>query len=105
MDAYTLTSLKKAKVTGPNSNFLQFFALNCFYQVRQKVLSSAFMRAIKDPFPPARQAGVLAMAATHNLFTLQEASMRLLPALCMLTMDPEKGVRDQVSKENNLSSC
>lgn len=64
-------------------------------QVRQRVLSSAYMRALKDPFPPARQAGILAMAATHNYFTLQESAQRLLPALCALTMDPDKGVRDQ----------
>ncbi|CAH1793037.1 unnamed protein product [Owenia fusiformis] len=63
--------------------------------MRQKVLISAFLRAIKDPFPPARQAGVLAMASTHNYYTLKESCMRLLPALCSLTMDPEKIVRDQ----------
>ena len=65
-------------------------------QVRQKVLSSAYLRALKDPFPPARQAGILAMAATHNFFTLQESAQRLLPALCSMSLDPEKSVRDQV---------
>ncbi|ESO10592.1 hypothetical protein HELRODRAFT_72072 [Helobdella robusta] len=65
-------------------------------QVRQRVLSSAFLRALKDPFPPARQAGILAMSATHNFFTLQESSQRLLPALCQMSMDPDKTVRDQV---------
>lgn len=79
-----------------------FFSGHCFHvclwslQVRQKCISSAYLRAIKDPFPPARQAGILAMAATHNFFTLQESACRLLPALCGLTMDPDKGVRDQV---------
>lgn len=65
-------------------------------KVRQRVLTSAYVRAMKDPFPQARQAGILAMAATHNYFTLQESAHRLLPALCALTMDPDKGVRDQV---------
>jgi len=55
------------------------------------------MRAMKDPFPPARQAGILAMAATHNYFTLAESAQKLLPALCCLTTDSDKGVRDQVS--------
>jgi SCY1-like protein 1 len=50
---------------------------------------------MKDPFPPARQAGILAMAATHNYFTLAESAQKLLPSLCFLTMDPEKTVRDQ----------
>lgn len=64
--------------------------------MRQKVLSSAYLRALKDPFPPARQAAILAMAATHNFFTLRESASRLLPALCNMSMDPEKIVRDQV---------
>jgi len=55
------------------------------------------MRAMKDPFPPARQAGILAMAATHNYFTLADSAQKLLPALCLLTTDPDKGVRDQAS--------
>ncbi|XP_074648786.1 N-terminal kinase-like protein [Tubulanus polymorphus] len=65
-------------------------------QNRSKILISAFTRAIRDPFPPARQAGVLAMAATHNLYTLQDCASKLLPALCCLSMDLDKGVRDQV---------
>ncbi|XP_022330201.2 N-terminal kinase-like protein isoform X2 [Crassostrea virginica] len=67
-------------------------------QVRQKMISSAFLRALKDPFPPARQAGVLGMAATQNFFTLNEIAQRLLPAMCSMTRDPEKGVRDQAFK-------
>lgn len=58
---------------------------------------SAFLRALKDPFPPARQAGVLAIAATQNLYLLKEVANRLLPPLCAMTMDSEKIVRDQVS--------
>ncbi|XP_067680899.1 N-terminal kinase-like protein [Haliotis asinina] len=66
--------------------------------IRQKILCSAFLRATKDPFPPARQAGVLGLAATQNLYSLKEISGRLLPSLCCMTMDPEKTVRDQVFK-------
>nr|CAI5858080.1 unnamed protein product [Callosobruchus analis] len=65
-------------------------------QIRQKVLISAFVRAMRDPFPPARNAGVLAMAATQQYYLLTEVSSRILPALCQLTMDPEKSVRDSV---------
>lgn len=68
--------------------------------MRQKVLSSAYLRAVKDPFPPARQAGILAMSATHNYFTLADIAYRLLPALALLTIDPDKGVRDQVWMRN-----
>lgn len=66
--------------------------------MRQKILISAFMRALKDPFPPARQAGILAMAATQNYYHVQEIANRLLPSLCSMTRDPEKVVRDQVFK-------
>lgn len=65
-------------------------------QIRQKVLISAFIRAMRDPFPPARNAGVLALAATQQYYLLSEVSTRILPALCHLTMDPEKSVRDSV---------
>ena len=64
--------------------------------MRQKVLISAYLRAMKDPFPPARQAGILAMAASHNYFTLEESAHRLIPALASVTVDPDKSVRDQV---------
>ncbi|CAD5118705.1 DgyrCDS7387 [Dimorphilus gyrociliatus] len=62
---------------------------------RQKILISAYTRALKDPFPPARQAGVLAIAASHHLFTLAESAHRLLPCLSPLTLDLDKNVRDQ----------
>ncbi|CAH1112214.1 unnamed protein product [Psylliodes chrysocephalus] len=65
-------------------------------QIRQKVLISAFTRAMRDPFPPARNAGVLALAATQQYYLLSEVSSRILPALCQTTMDPEKVVRDSV---------
>lgn len=67
-------------------------------QVRQRVLVSAFIRAMRDPFPPARVAGVLALAATQQYFLLSEVANRVLPALCSLTVDPEKTVRDPAFK-------
>ena len=56
------------------------------------------MRALKDPFPPARQAGILAMAATQHFYHMNEIGNRLLPSLCPMTRDPEKSVRDQTFK-------
>ncbi|GAB1599861.1 N-terminal kinase-like protein [Argonauta hians] len=70
-------------------------------QIRQKIICSAFLRALKDPFPPARQAGILAMAATQNYYGLSEVAMRLIPALSVLTLDPNKSVRDQSFKAIN----
>ncbi|XP_033630889.1 N-terminal kinase-like protein [Asterias rubens] len=65
---------------------------------RQKVLSSAFVRAMKDPFPPARTAGVMSMLATQNYYSLRDTAFKVLPTLCTLTVDPDKGVRDQTFK-------
>ena len=40
-------------------------------QIRQKVLPSAYTRALRDPFPPARQATLLAMQASVQYFPVQ----------------------------------
>ncbi|EZA60654.1 hypothetical protein DMN91_007485 [Ooceraea biroi] len=63
-------------------------------QIRQKVLIGAFIRGTRDSFPPARTASILALAATQQYFLLQEVANRILPALCPLTTDVDKGVRD-----------
>ncbi|CAH0394139.1 unnamed protein product [Bemisia tabaci] len=63
-------------------------------QVRQKVLISACIRAMTDVFPPARTAGIMALAASQQYFLLNEIARKILPALCQLTVDPDKSVRD-----------
>lgn len=65
---------------------------------RQKVLIPAFLRALRDPFPPARTAGVMGFLASAEYFSLKESALKILPALCTLTVDPERKVRDQVFK-------
>ena len=66
-------------------------------QTRQKVLIPAFLRSLRDPFPPGRSAGILALAATQDFFSLQDIATKVLPSLCSATIDAEKGVRDNVS--------
>ncbi|ETN68432.1 HEAT repeat protein, partial [Necator americanus] len=65
---------------------------------RQVILLSAFTRGMKDPFPPARMAAVLALSATQQFYSLLEIANRVLPALSPLTCDSEKQVRDQAFK-------
>ncbi|XP_032411111.1 LOW QUALITY PROTEIN: N-terminal kinase-like protein [Xiphophorus hellerii] len=65
---------------------------------RQRILVSAFSRATKDPFPASRSAGVLGFAATHNYYSVTEIAARILPTLCTVTVDPDKGVREQAFK-------
>ncbi|KAL4002003.1 hypothetical protein ACH3XW_1685 [Acanthocheilonema viteae] len=65
---------------------------------RQQILVSAFTRALKDPFPPARMAAILALSATQQYYSLLEVANRILPALSSVTCDREKQVRDQSFK-------
>lgn len=59
-----------------------------------QVLIGAFIRGTRDPFPPARSASILALTATQQYYLLQEVAQRILPAMCPLTTDLDKGVRD-----------
>lgn len=53
---------------------------------------------MKDPFPPARTAGVLSMLATQSYYSLKDCALRVLPTLCTLTVDPDQGVRQNAFK-------
>lgn len=53
---------------------------------------------MRDPFPPARIAGILALSATQNFYSLRDTATKVMPALCHLTMDPEKSVREHAFK-------
>lgn len=65
---------------------------------RQKVLIAAFSRSLRDPFVHARNAALMALAATADLFSDDDCAFRILPALCPLLVDKEKIVRDQANK-------
>uniref|UniRef100_A0A183BZM8 N-terminal kinase-like protein n=1 Tax=Globodera pallida TaxID=36090 RepID=A0A183BZM8_GLOPA len=66
--------------------------IGCFIDPshRQRILVSAFTRALKDPFPPARMAGVIALSATQQYYSLAEVAQRILPSLTPLAVDPDK---------------
>lgn len=59
---------------------------------------TAFLRALKDPFPLGRIAAIDAMGATHAYYSNADLSSRILPALCTVTIDKEKPVRDKTFK-------
>lgn len=61
-------------------------------QTRQKVLIAAFCRSLRDPFVHARNAALLALAATSDLFTEDDCATKVLPALCPSLIDKEKSV-------------
>ncbi len=53
---------------------------------------------MRDPFPLARLSGIVALANTDRFYTLKDVATKVLPSLCMLTIDPEKDVRDEAFK-------
>ncbi|KAI1295404.1 putative inactive serine/threonine-protein kinase scy1 [Halotydeus destructor] len=67
-------------------------------QIRQTVLIPAFLRSMRDPFAPARIAGILALSATQNFYSLRDTSTKVMSALCHLTIDPDKSVREHAFK-------
>ena len=69
---------------------------------RSKVLVSAFLRALKDPFPPARVAGLKSMVATQEYYSNVDVATKLLPSLCTVLVDRDKSVRDQVRYTDSL---
>ena len=65
---------------------------------RAKVLIAAFTRSLRDPFVHARNAALMALNATIDIFSDDDCANKLLPALCMSLVDKEKPVRDQANK-------
>ena len=61
----------------------------------KRVLLNAFTRALRDPFPPARTAGLMALTATTSYYDPAEIASRVLPAVSPLGVDPEKDVRER----------
>lgn len=65
---------------------------------RAKVLIAAFSRSLRDPFVHARNASLMALAATADHFGEEDCAARVLPCLCPLLLDKEKLIRDQANK-------
>ncbi|KJZ79521.1 hypothetical protein HIM_00990 [Hirsutella minnesotensis 3608] len=65
---------------------------------RSKVLIAAFTRSLRDPFVHARNAALMALAATVDYFSDDDAACRILPVICPLLIDKEKLIRDQANR-------
>ncbi|KAI0179554.1 ARM repeat-containing protein [Hypoxylon sp. FL1284] len=65
---------------------------------RTKVLIAAFTRSLRDPFVHARNAALMALAATCEYFSEEDCASRILPVICPSLIDKEKLVRDQANK-------
>nr|CAD1829532.1 unnamed protein product [Ananas comosus var. bracteatus] len=61
---------------------------------RKRVLINAFtVRALRDTFPPARAAGLMALSITSSYYDMTEVATRILPNVVVLTIDPDGDVR------------
>ncbi|KAG9230473.1 kinase family protein-like protein [Amylocarpus encephaloides] len=69
---------------------------------RAKVLIAAFTRSLRDPFAHARNAALMALAATSDSFSEEDCANRILPSLCPCLIDTERLVRDQANKTLDL---
>jgi SCY1-like protein 1 len=69
---------------------------------RAKVLSAAFARSLRDPFVHARNAALMALAATADLFGEEDCASKLLPIMCPSLVDKEKMIRDQAQKSVDI---
>ncbi|OCK81454.1 ARM repeat-containing protein [Lepidopterella palustris CBS 459.81] len=77
-------------------------ARNLGSSTRTKVLIAAFARSLRDPFVHARNAALMALAATSDLFSEEECAIKILPNICPSLVDKEKIVRDQANKTLDL---
>ncbi|CAA7028825.1 unnamed protein product [Microthlaspi erraticum] len=63
---------------------------------RKRVLINAFtVRALRDTFPPARGAGIVALCATSSTYDDTEIATRILPNIVVLTIDQDSDVRSK----------
>jgi len=60
---------------------------------KKKILTQAFGRSLRDPFPPSRISTLQAILATADQYDAEDLSCKLMPVICMSLIDPEKPVR------------
>ncbi|EPS37165.1 hypothetical protein H072_9244 [Dactylellina haptotyla CBS 200.50] len=73
-------------------------AKNLGSHTRSKVLVAAFTRSLRDPFIHARNAALMALAATAEVFDDNDCATKCLPAICPALIDKEKVIRVQAQK-------
>lgn len=66
------------------------------------MLAAAFSRSLRDPFLHARNAALLALAATVDLFSEDDCASKILPIMCPSLVDKEKIIRDQAQKSVDI---
>jgi len=67
-------------------------------ETRQKVLASAFLRALRDPFGPSRVAGLAALNACLSYISQDDCAKRVVPSIAPFAVDPIREVRESCLK-------
>jgi SCY1-like protein 1 len=57
---------------------------------RSKILVAAFTRSLRDPFVHARNAALMALSATIDIFSEDDCASKILPSVCPSLLDKEK---------------
>ncbi|ORX48387.1 ARM repeat-containing protein [Piromyces finnis] len=70
---------------------------------RKRILIPAYARSLKDPFVPARNAGLLAFNASIELFDVDEMATKVIPCVSPCLIDPDKTVRQNAFK--TVATC
>ena len=68
----------------------------------KRVLCNAFTRALRDAFPNARQAGLMALKYTTQYYEPVELSSRIVPSIAPLMTDVEQSVREEAFETMNV---
>lgn len=66
---------------------------------RSKVLVAAFSRSLRDPFVHARNAALMALGATIDIFNEEDCANKILPSLCPCLLDKEKYGADHILRD------
>ncbi|KMU73408.1 hypothetical protein CISG_03543 [Coccidioides immitis RMSCC 3703] len=90
----------------PRENSKKFRAkrANVGIQSRTKVLVAAFTRSLRDPFVHARNAALLALAATIDLFSEEDCATKIIPAISPALIDKENTQQSLTTRSSTTSS-
>lgn len=63
--------------------------------VSRKRILNAFSRALKDPFGPARAAGLMAINATAEYYETKELASRIVPPIAIMSLETDPEVTEK----------
>jgi SCY1-like protein 1 len=72
---------------------------------RSKVLVAAFTRSLRDPFVHARNAALMAMSATIDVFSDDDCANKILPSLCPCLLDKERYGIKRLGRHAKAKAC